>query len=175
MRPRSLRSLARTLASAGSRVSIATLKRWSSTYDWGRRTAEFDRDAAAHVRDDALQGEIELRERHASLGRAAAGAAAKSLQHLLANDRRLTGMSAGDIARLLDLGLRVERDAVAVETDRVDVALGVWDGAIREIVELFIRINAMPTPEERARRFGAGLDALAERHLAEIATSGGAR
>lgn len=170
-----MRALSRTLTSAGLRISTATLKRWSSRYDWRVRVVEFDREAAARTRDAALRDDVELRERHASLGRAAAGAAAKSLQHLLANDRRLTGMSAGDIARLLDLGLRVERDAVAVETDRVDVAVGVWNGAVREVVDLFIGTNSLPTPEARARRFGAGLDALAERHLTEIAARGSAR
>lgn len=97
------------------------------------------------------------------------GAAGSALQRLLANDARLAGLKPSDIARLIDLGLRAERSAVGVASDRRDIAIDVCNDVVIIIVRLFLDINEEPDARTRARLFARRLDRIIDERLAQYA------
>lgn len=74
-------------------------------------------------------------------------------------------MRPGEIARLLELGLRAERSAVAESTDRRDIAVAIWNSVTTEMVSLFGQVNEEEDTEARARLFARGVDRIADQHL----------
>jgi hypothetical protein len=166
---RSLRRLQRELRSSGIETSIGTLKRLSTRYDWQARIADLDVEARKRLHEQDVAGTMAMHDRHAQLGRAMQGAAGSALQRLLANDARLSGLKPTDIARLIELGLRAERSAVGVATDRRDIAIDVWNDVVIIVARLFLDINDEPDERTRARLFARRLDRIIDERLAQYA------
>jgi hypothetical protein len=110
-------------------------------------------------------------ERHIQISRGLQGAAGSGLQRLLADPSRLANLKEADIVRLLDLGIRTERQALGLVSDRREVMASLANLLTTRVVQLFQDANAEPSPERRARIFAAGVDAL----VSEFLTSGGSQ
>ena len=111
-------------------------------------------------------------KRHAQLARALQGAGGSALQQLLANAARLGGLKAGDIARLIESGLKAELRAVGASSDRREITLETWNDVVTSVVKLFTEINEEPDPDSRAARFALRIDRLVDERLAEVAKKG---
>jgi hypothetical protein len=155
-------------------VSLPTLKRYSSRYGWRQRLAELAVEVSQRGRAQTVEAIVSMNERHTELARAMQGAGSAALQRLLANDGRLTGLRPGDIARLIELGLRSERYAVGASADRSDIALETWSDVVVSVVKLFQEVNQEPDARTRARRFARGIDALVSGRLPSVRRREGA-
>jgi hypothetical protein len=165
---RSLEKLHRQLQALGVPISLATLKRWSARFNWRGQITEQSAEARKELRRRNKEQLIGMEERHSQLARALQGAGGTALQKLLGNDMRLAGLKAADIARLLELGLKSERQVLGESTDRRDVFLEVWNGVTLAVVPIFQEVNEEADPQVRARLFAHAVDRLVDRHLTEV-------
>jgi len=166
---RSLRRTQTELHAAGISLSLATLKRYSSAHRWQERVTELDADARRGQREKSVESAMAMHDRHAQLGRAMQGAAGTALQRLLASDARLSGIKPTEIARLIDLGLRAERSAVAVASDRREIAMDVWNDVVITVVGTFLDINDESDARLRARLFARRIDRIIDQRLSQYA------
>lgn len=166
-RDRSLRRLHADLIDSGISISLATLKRYSIQFNWQARLNEVDAEARKRQREEDVADTMAMHDRHAQLGRAMQGAGGSALQRLFANDARLSGLKPSEIARLIDVGLRAETSAVAVASDRREIAMDVWNDVVITVVRLFLDINDEPDSRTRARLFARRLDRTIDQRLAK--------
>lgn len=153
------------LRTMGISVSLSTLKRYSSQFAWQERLAEHAAKAANATNDRSLKSALAVHERHVQIARAVQGAGGKALQELLQDDARLEAMRPVDIARLIELGLKAERDALGHSRNRRDAALSLANLITERVVDLFTRVNEGAEPLARARAFALGLDAIIDAYL----------
>lgn len=165
---RSLVKLHRELQALGVPISLATLKRWSARFNWRGQITEQSAEARKELRRRNKEQLIGMEERHSQLARALQGAGGTALQKLLGNDTRLAGLKAADIARLLELGLKSERQVLGESTDRRDVFLEVWNEVTLAVVPIFREVNEEADPQLRARLFAHAIDRLVDGRLAEV-------
>lgn len=159
---RSLEKLAERCAAIGLGIHVNTLKNYSAKYEWQQRVAVIDAKArlgADVVRAAAL---AQRRQEQAALGRELQHIAAGALQALM---ERGTPLTPSDIARLADVGTKIERLAMGEATSRIDVVENTLRDIIMEIVALFLRVNVYSDQDDRNREFGAGADAIIGRHV----------
>ncbi len=166
---RSLTKLAQRLQAVGMPISLPTLKRYSARFGWQARIAALDAAASERMRERAADELLAMVERHAGLARAAQSAGGSALQALLADGNRLANLKPADIARLLDLGLRAERDATGAAVTRREIALEAWNTVTVEVVWIFTDVNREPDPTSRARLFARALDATVTGQLEAVA------
>ncbi len=159
---RSLKQLHERLSTLGATVSLATLKRYSARFDWQARLAELAAESSERRREGAIERVSQVNERHLQLARALLGAGGTALQRLLGSEVRLASLKPNDIARLLDLGLRAERQTMILEVDRRQIDIAIWNDVLTNVVELFQTANDVEDPLERTSRFADGLDALVQ-------------
>ncbi|MCC7104148.1 MAG: hypothetical protein IT307_03320 [Chloroflexi bacterium] len=162
---RSLARLHELTVQLGSEVSLATLKRYSSSYDWQSRVVALGEEAGDVQRGRHIKEAIAVADRHAQIARALQSAGGGALQRLLSNPARLNDLSAAEIVRLLDLGVRTEARAVAYAADRREIALALANVLTHELVLVFSELNEDSDAERRARAFAARLDGLIDRFL----------
>ena len=141
-------------------VSLPTIKRYSATFEWRNKVAEVASAARARNKATATASVIAMQERHTQLARAMQGAGGSALQRLLANDTRLAGLKPGDIARLIDLGLKSERYALGATTDRREIAIEICNDLVVDLVAVFRDLNDEPEARMRARLFARNVDRL---------------
>ncbi|MCC6266806.1 MAG: hypothetical protein IT300_04495 [Dehalococcoidia bacterium] len=162
---RSLALLHSRLVELGIKTSLSTLKRYSAKFDWPRRVAEVEAQAALRREGGHLKTALAIHDRQSQIARALQGAGGAALQQLIADAPRLREMKPADITRLLDLGMRTERDAAIGSTERRRLALAMANLITQEVVALFERINSITDEGSRARAFASGLDAIVDEHL----------
>ena len=162
---RSLALLRDRLYALGVGTSLSTLKRYSSSFDWPRRVAEIEERAARRREGGHVKVALGLHERQAQIARALQGAGGAALQQLISDQARIRDLKPADIARLLELGMRAEREAAIGSTDRRRLAVAMANLVTEEVVALFERINSITDEGSRARAFAAGLDAVVDEHL----------
>jgi hypothetical protein len=94
--------------------SHITISRWSSRWDWSARATAWD--DAAHMADDArrLEAIRTMHDTHQRAGRAAMGKALAALQRMEPED-----IPPYAIAKLLELGARLERDTLIVSVEEL--------------------------------------------------------
>lgn len=165
---RSLKGLHSDLKTMGVRISVATLKRYSTKFRWQERIADLDAEARQQQNQRGVEDVLAMNERHTQIARALQGAGGSALQQLLANDSRLGNLKPGDIVRLVDLGLRAERSAVGASSDRREIAIETWNDVVTSVVQVFKEINEEPDPDSRADRFALRIDRLVDARLAEV-------
>jgi len=116
-------------------VPPARLARWSTNWSWASRAREWDDQSyreADRARLDALR---EMHRSHQLAGRLAMGKAIAALQRIEASD-----INAGNAARLLDLGTRLERVTLGVTlaelqgVERGDDLEDPWEVITRELL-----------------------------------------
>ena len=169
---RSLKLLHERLSTLGATVSLATLKRYSARFDWQARLAELAAESSGRRREGAIEQMSQVNERHLQLARALLGAGGTALQRLLGSEVRLASLKPNDIARLLDLGLRAERQTMMLEVDRKQVGIAIWNDVLTNVVELYRAANEVEDPLERTSRFADGLDALVQDRLDALEKEG---
>ena len=166
---RSLALLHGNLARLGTRVSLNTLKNYSADYDWQARLAEIEaqemeEQAVSHV---ALVKHMNVRQ--AALGRAMQGVAETAIgqlaEALKAEDAEPMGAQA--LARLAEIGTKIERLAMGEATTRAEILVSTYSTVVQEFVGLFIVVNDLAEAEERKRQYALGVDAIIDRHLDE--------
>lgn len=109
---RSVRKVAEKLGKSSTFVS-----RWSSRFGWVERAAAWDDEQDRIARENLAPERRRMNKTHADLGNALLVKAAKGLKRL--SDEELT---AGDVARLVEVGSKLERLALGVkDTGTVEV------------------------------------------------------
>ncbi len=164
---RSLTTLHLQLRALGVAIGLSTIKRYAVRFRWQERIAALEADESRQRNAQGLKAALAMNERHMQLARAVQGAGGSALQRLIQSDNRLAEMKPGEIARLLELGMKSERDSLGAATTRRDVASAVWDVLTQRVVALFIRINDLPDGDARARAFASGIDDIIDEHLKE--------
>ena len=147
---RSLVKLHQTLSDLGLPVSLNTLKSYSSKYDWQAR--------AALVALAELPAAMD--ERQAAVGRAIQALAEVRLQSLEPSDLTVT-----DVVRLMTVGVKIEREAMAVPMERHQLLLEVINPMIQDLVDMFRYINDIEDKQARVREWALRGDAIVERHI----------
>lgn len=170
---RSLARLHQQLQTFGVRLSLATLKRYSARYGWQSEIASISAAAREGQRKAAIAELTAMNDRHGQLARALQGAGGSALQRLLGSDARLANLKPGDIARLIELGLKAERQALAEVSDRHEMAVAVWNVVVADVVEIFTEVNAEPDPGMRVRSFARSVDRLVDKRLGELKRGSG--
>jgi hypothetical protein len=154
---RSLMKLKRHLAAIGLSVSMTTLKDYSAKYGWQDRMRELDArqaDARQLTHDSTV---ARMNERQANMGAAMQTVAGRGLAMIADN---AGAMTPGDVARLADIGVKLERLALGEATTRSEIEVTVYNTIIQQIAALFINVNAMDSPDDRTRTFADGVDGI---------------
>ena len=168
----SLPKFQRYLTEAGVPISLGTLKGHSRRFDWQRRLAEANERSERRDQEERLTAAARANESYARLGRAMSGVGGRALQSLLANPDRLERMSPGEIARVIESGIRTESRALGVDQDRNSLAVALLNGVVQRVVPAFLDGNDDPDPARRAERFAVAVDRIGDEWLQTI-TEGG--
>jgi hypothetical protein len=136
------RSLRKLAGDAKCISKVAQLRRWSSRWRWVERCQKYD----DHLEyQDRLQQEKERREmhkRHAKMGMLAQSFAVRKLEKL--SNRIEQGeehVSPGEVARILDVGVKVERLARGESTESHELS-GPGGGPVKlDLAETLKRID----------------------------------
>jgi hypothetical protein len=106
------RTVAATALQTG--LSETTCKRYAAQWLWQPRADAWD-DACHHTEDqERLEAIRQMHKVHRSAGRLAMGKAMQALQQLAPND-----LNATQVARLLQLGAKLERDTLIVSVEEL--------------------------------------------------------
>lgn len=123
------RSLAKT-AQILSKTKQGTLQPWSTSWGWVERASAWDDEADRNQRkrDELERAETlrKMREGHVKAGQAMQQVAGLALQKKFTEEsagsaKNLEDLSAGDIARLMDTGVKLELRARGEATERVEM------------------------------------------------------
>lgn len=155
---RSLDKLHRVLADHGIDVGIATLKRWSTRYDWQTRLADLDDQADLALDASNIRARVEMLERQSGLGRALQGLGGSALHKLMGSPARVDEIGPREITSLIETGARLEAGTSAEARNRRDIAIQMANRLLVALVSLFDDLNTSANTEERRRRFAVGLD-----------------
>ena len=124
--------------------SVNLINRWSRHWDWVRRVQASDDAEDRAVREQHLRAVVEMNERHAELGQVLTGTVVAKLKKVIPKinpkdpgyaeamrirERELSRMSLASAARLLEVGVKVERQALG---EAGDVGEVVGDRAAEE-------------------------------------------
>jgi hypothetical protein len=135
----------------GSRRQCA---RYASRHDWKARARAWDARLSAAAEESALDEARAMGVRHVAAATAAVDLTARWFDELLADPDRLAALKPADVARFLELGVRIERLARGLPTDRVES---------RNEVETTAAVDGLSFEEVMAdpamRRMLAALDA----------------
>ena len=154
---RSLLKLRRHLADIGLAINLNTLKMYSAKYGWQDRMRELDArqaDARQLTHDSTV---ARMNERQANMGEAMQHVAGRGLAMIADN---AGAMTPGDVARLADIGVKLERLALGEATTRSEIEVTVYNTIIQQIAALFINVNVMDSPDDRTRTFADGVDGI---------------
>lgn len=119
---RSVSIVAGRLEKSGSLIG-----RWCGEWGWVERTAAWDADVDRKARDmiatDRMNRMREMREGHASLGHALTQVAAVGLEQYAGDTgaAKARKLSAVELARIADVGMKMERLAMGDTTERIEV------------------------------------------------------
>ena len=89
--------------------SAQLMRRWSANWDWVERVNEWGDEQDRQNRITQMQAIRKMNERHATLAVALQGKIATGLN--LLQDETILGMTPSAISRLLEVGVKVERQA----------------------------------------------------------------
>lgn len=135
---RSLRQLA---ASGKTSSKLRQLQHWSSRWKWVRRCEKYD-DFLEY--QDRLQQEKERREmheRHAKIAVLGQNIVVREMESLLAKAQKDGRMTASDVARLMDVTVKVERLARGEPSDSHEVSGPDKDPVKLDLQETLRRID----------------------------------
>lgn len=158
--------------SMGARRPLKTIERWRTEDGWVEKARAYDeRQTSTTLPAVAAAAALASRERQANLGRAMQSVAARELAEL-------KGLSGSEVARLGDIGVKVERLAEGEVTERREIAIRTYERVMMPVLVLIRKTVdvVVSDPEERQRLvnlLAPGIDAIRDEHLADVGTSGG--
>ena len=164
---RSLELLHRTLADAGASIGIATLKRWSSRYQWQEQLSLVAEQAELINRAEAIQSRVEMLERQARAGRVLSSIGSAALQALANDHCRVTSLKPVEIVSLIESGSRLESGSTGEARNRRDLAIELSNVVLVALVQAFDTINQSADLEERRQRFATSLDDILGHFIAQ--------
>src|ERR1017187_2409163 len=104
---RSLRKLARE---DKCRAKVGQLERWSSKWRWVERCQQYDDYTERQLRLQQEKERLEMHKRHAKMGMLAQTLAVRKLEKVVNKiEQNEDTLSPADAARILDIGVKVER------------------------------------------------------------------
>jgi hypothetical protein len=112
------RSLRKLAADAKTTSQLRQLQHWSSRWKWVERCQEYEDRLEYQGRLQQEKQRREMNERHAKVGQFSQNVALRRLEKLVRDiEEGKSTMSAADTARLLDIGVKIERLARGEPTD----------------------------------------------------------
>ena len=159
---RSLDALRKRCGEVGVRIAISTLEEYSVKFSWQERRAAIEERARASTDERLAETVAEMNRRQARLGQAMQQAGALAVARINENEEIVDPTEA---ARLIEGGSRLQRLASGEATSRSEVINKTMRDIVMEIIALFIRVNELAERDDRTREFGAGADAIIERHV----------
>ncbi len=114
----------RTLINLAQQVgrSISQINKWSGSFEWFRRAAAYDDHLATIAVKAAEKARIEMAERQIQMGQYLQGMAKAGIRKLFDENGRLlpnVELTPTECARLIEIGVKVERLARGENTDSV--------------------------------------------------------
>jgi hypothetical protein len=145
------RSIARVFEiarSSGEKIHVKTLETYSSLYGWVEHAKEWDAERVEIVSGIVLEHAVADTVRHAEFGRTMQQFAAQAMSNRMKDpdDLDLTG---SEIARLGAEGIKIERMASGLATERIEV----MSSAMRVVIE-----DIGPLVRRAFERLGAAID-----------------
>ena len=139
---------------------LATLRRYSSTYDWVTRRRKLQDEDRRRNDASALKMLREQEPRSAQLGVVLHTVVMAALRRLAGDMSRVKSLSAGEIARLAEVGTRVINEALGAAVTFEKVATRISDTLVPSVLALFLRVQAIHDPKVQTREFAFGLDRI---------------
>jgi hypothetical protein len=158
---RSLSKLQETLSDLGLKVALGTLKNYSATYRWQDKSEGLDRRSTDIERLGAMDSSS---GRQARLGRVMQELAKERMDGFI---ERGGYLSPGDIVRFMKVGVDIERLAMGVPMERVELITSILSPVVYDIVDAFAAVNKMDDPQQRINEFARRADAIIDYHLPE--------
>ena len=164
---RSIARLHALLSGLGLKISLGTLKNYSSKGKWIERALA---DDAANLPEQRRQANAlservtELNHRHGQYGVA--------LQRMSVSGLRTldpSSFSPSDVTSMMEKGIKLERLAEGQATDRHELTVQIVEPLVRQIVMLFQQVNVVDDEAKRLREFGLGADRIIEQSFGEQA------
>lgn len=151
------------------KVSLDRLKELSARHGWVDRAEAYDDHIDAQLREARETERVRLERTHFGAGAALLGVALRRLNGVAAAVgpggepiepvTRLdpNSLDAGDVARLMEVGVRVQRISSGLPTDLIKGSTAVAASEVLHMANDLIEIAARFIPEERQARFYAEL------------------
>lgn len=133
MKNRSLSKVGRALGK-----SKALMERWSSMYEWQKRTAAWDAEQDRIARQTQIDEIIKMRKRHADLASAMLVKAAQALKRIPIDE-----VKAADLSRMVETGAKLERISRGDVSDVIEERDG---GAAIPVVQFYMPDNHRDGP-----------------------------
>jgi len=112
------RSIRQMPSVSGCTSVVRQLNRWSSKWRWVERCQRYDDHAERQLRLQQEKERLEMHKRHAKIALLGQNIAVKALENLLSKVQEgQNAVAPGDITRLLDTSVKVERLARGESTD----------------------------------------------------------
>ena len=146
--------------------SLSTFKRWSNGHDWASRVRDYDRQRLLELQEHTQTPVDEMNARQQRIGQLFQTMATRAV-----SNRGVEGLeleSSTSLATMARQGVDIERLAAGEATERTEVMEAALDRFVRDLAEVFIRVNRYPTETQRATEFGVGADALRRSHFPSI-------
>lgn len=148
---RSVAALVRLAHTLGIAANKRTVDSWSRRYGWQARLNTIP--AVLVLPTETIQA---MNQRQASLGYRMQEVAQGRLDAMEPNE-----LTPDQAARLAREGSSIERLARGEATSRQEVAVAVMQPVIDHVVELFLEVNVLADPQQRAERFAEAFDRIA--------------
>ena len=129
------RSLRKVAEGGDNTAKIRQLEKWSVKWRWVERAQAYDDEMDRQLRAKKEKAREEMAERHAKVALLGMNVAVKGLENLLTKVQTGEGtVAAGDLVRLMDTSVKIERLARNQPTD-IRESIGSGGGPLRVRVE----------------------------------------
>ena len=149
-----------TLADLGLAVSLNTLKSYSARYGWAEKALTHDE---AQPVDAAALAHTGMASRHADMAVAMQELAGRTLERLL--EQPDLQLSVSEVCRLLDVGVRIERQARNADVTRQELVVTILAPFMNDVVELFKEVNTIEDPQARLETWALRADGFLDQHV----------
>lgn len=153
---RSLEELQKFLATIGQKISLNTLKRYSSDYGWQKRVLEMNTSLKEQKEKKALEQVEEMDNRHARFAQGLfriALAGMKGMQAQIEQSGGTLNLSVDEILRAFRTSQTGERLARGQATSRVEIWIDVVQTVVQEFGLIFMAVNEIKDKDQRQQEF----------------------
>jgi hypothetical protein len=125
------------LTRTGLTLTLTTIKNYSRDYGWGERVRAYDAERAQVVSGIVLEQAVADTVRHAEFGRAMQRLAEQAMTNRL-KEPDAVELTGAEIARLGDIGVKIERMASGLASEKIEIMGGAYRIVIEEIGPLVL-------------------------------------